>query len=242
MLRLLLCLLCFLPVTAFSDPSGTVRVVDGDTFDIGGTRVRLHAINAPEADERCSNGQGSDWACGAWVTGETRTLFEGRLARCQQTDVDRYGRVVATCDVAGRDMGEVLVSSGLAFAYRRYGMDYDLTEKQAVVAGRGLHGTALASQAALRVSKRPVARPVAEGAKTVIVPEKKKPPVFSLLRNAVNPACTIKGNISRYGGERIYHMPGQAYYDATRISIKQGERWFCTEAEARAAGWRKARK
>lgn len=50
--------------------------------------------------------------------------------------------------------------------------------------------------------------------------------------------CTIKGNISPDG--MIYHMPGQRDYSRTRISEKNGERWFCTEDEAVAAGWRRA--
>lgn len=53
-------------------------------------------------------------------------------------------------------------------------------------------------------------------------------------------ACTIKGNISTTG-ERIYHVPGGEYYGPTKISFLKGERWFCTEAEARAAGWRSSR-
>lgn len=53
--------------------------------------------------------------------------------------------------------------------------------------------------------------------------------------------CNIKGNISIDTGERIYHVPGQAGYSATRISLQYGERWFCSEAEARAAGWRRSR-
>jgi hypothetical protein len=52
--------------------------------------------------------------------------------------------------------------------------------------------------------------------------------------------CVIKGNISS-SGERIYHVPGQRYYDKTLINALQGERWFCTEQEAIAAGWRKAK-
>lgn len=52
--------------------------------------------------------------------------------------------------------------------------------------------------------------------------------------------CKIKGNISINSGERIYHMPGQENYSATKISPQYGERWFCSEAEARTAGWRKA--
>ena len=58
---------------------------------------------------------------------------------------------------------------------------------------------------------------------------------------AHQPGCDIKGNISINTGERIYHVPGQKYYDATVISPQYGERWFCSEAEARAAGWRRAK-
>ena len=50
----------------------------------------------------------------------------------------------------------------------------------------------------------------------------------------------IKGNISA-DGEKIYHVPGGAFYEQTVIDEKAGERWFCTEAEAVAAGWRKSR-
>ncbi|KKC39433.1 hypothetical protein WH87_04270 [Devosia epidermidihirudinis] len=52
--------------------------------------------------------------------------------------------------------------------------------------------------------------------------------------------CNIKGNINTRG-ERIYHVPGQRYYNDTKISASHGERWFCTEAEARAAGWRRSK-
>lgn len=56
------------------------------------------------------------------------------------------------------------------------------------------------------------------------------------------PGCNIKGNISINSGERIYHVPGQMYYSQTRIRMEYGERWFCSEEEARAAGWRRARR
>jgi hypothetical protein len=58
--------------------------------------------------------------------------------------------------------------------------------------------------------------------------------------NDVN-GCNIKGNISVTSGERIYHMPSQDYYDETRIDFSKGERWFCSEGEARSAGWRKSK-
>jgi hypothetical protein len=54
------------------------------------------------------------------------------------------------------------------------------------------------------------------------------------------PGCAIKGNISVTNGDKIYHVPGGKYYTATTIDPKYGERWFCTEAEAIANGWRKS--
>ena len=53
--------------------------------------------------------------------------------------------------------------------------------------------------------------------------------------------CRVKGNVSINGGERIYHVPGQLHYTETKIDARYGERWFCSEAEARSAGWRKSR-
>lgn len=63
----------------------------------------------------------------------------------------------------------------------------------------------------------------------------------SVTRSAVRVAgCNIKGNINDRG-EHIYHVPGQAYYSATRINPARGERWFCSEWQAWWAGWRKAK-
>ncbi len=56
----------------------------------------------------------------------------------------------------------------------------------------------------------------------------------------LNPNCHIKGNISVDTGERIYHVQGQEFYSRASIRPDQGERWFCTEEDAVAAGWRKA--
>lgn len=65
-----------------------------------------------------------------------------------------------------------------------------------------------------------------------------KPVILGILSPVTG--CNIKGNVSSDGGERIYHVPGQQYYDATKISPQYGEKFFCSEAEARKAGWRKS--
>ncbi len=49
--------------------------------------------------------------------------------------------------------------------------------------------------------------------------------------------CPIKGNINSKG-ERIYHAPWSPWYAKTKLSVEKGERWFCDEGEALAAGWR----
>ncbi len=207
-------LLC-LPTLAMAELRGPVIVIDADTIDVAGTRIRLHAIDAPELDQGCETEQGTTFDCGAWVTAQVRARFEGRQAVCTRRDTDRYGRTVATCAVGGEDMGREIVAEGWAFAYRRYGLDYDLEEKAAYVAGRGLHGLRVQSPAWFRKTR----------AKGRIPPD---------------PACRIKGNVS--GNGHIYHVPGQEYYEQTGINEARGERWFCSAAEARAAGWRPARR
>lgn len=200
---------------AMAGPEGRVSVVDADTIRLGGETVRLFGIDAPEVDQTCRRQDGTVWRCGAWARDEARRLFERRRAACAARERDRYGRIVATCTVEGRDMGEVLVSNGLARAYLRFSDRYAEVEKAAVVAGRGIFGSDMASPEAHRAQAQPA---------------RQQPPG----------GCVIKGNIS--GNGRIYHMPGQEHYDRTRIDTSRGERWFCTEAEAQAAGWRRARR
>ena len=55
-----------------------------------------------------------------------------------------------------------------------------------------------------------------------------------------NSDCQIKGNIN-FKGEKIYHNPGQQYYDKTQIDESAGERMFCSEKEAEDAGWRRSK-
>lgn len=216
MFRLIVLMLC-LTSPAMADVDGTVHVIDGDTFDVGGMRVRLHGIDAPEVDQTCTNPQQGDWDCGAFVRDEVRRRYGGRDATCQQIDIDRYGRIVGKCFVGGQDVGEDIVLDGWATAYREYSWDYDLAEKAAQVRDAGLWAGTMQSPSDYRASQR-VAAPVATP-------------------NDAN--CFIKGNIS--GSGQIYHMPHNRDYDKTRINEGRGERWFCSEADARAAGWRAAR-
>lgn len=205
----------FAATVAVAGPSGRVEVIDGDTIRVGGETVRLFAIDAPERDQTCTRPDGAVWRCGEWSRREVRDLYAGKRASCETVDIDRYGRTVARCSIGGADMGARIVSAGLARAYLRYSDLYLEIEKAAVVAGRGIFGSDMAAPEAFRSATRP---------------EPQSPPG----------RCVIKGNISSNG--RIFHVPGHENYEATRINTARGERWFCSEAEARAAGWRKARR
>ena len=56
------------------------------------------------------------------------------------------------------------------------------------------------------------------------------------MEQAAPNGCAIKGNVTAHG--RIYHMPWSPWYEQVKIEARKGKRWFCSEAEALAAGWR----
>jgi hypothetical protein len=85
-----------------------------------------------------------------------------------------------------------------------------------------------------------VAAAAAIGAAGIAVSGLTMDDIYAFASSGGRLTCRIKGNISATG-ERIYHVPGQRYYDATYIDTAAGEHWFCSEAEARAAGWRKSK-
>src|SRR3546814_1510321 len=98
---------------------GKASVIDGDTIEIHGTRIRLHGIDAPESDQLCVVRQ-QDVRCGQKAA---IALYErtGRATvSCEPTDRDRYGRVVSVCRAHGGDLNASMLMEGWAIAYRGY--------------------------------------------------------------------------------------------------------------------------
>ncbi len=197
--------------------SGLPHVIDGDSINIGDQRIRIHGIDAPEGRQTCVR-DGVTWLCGQEAGQRMRALVRGSEVRCEGIDQDRYGRIVAKCFAGGRDVGEAMVFEGMALAYRQYSTDYVQAEAMAKAARRGLWSGQFVEPWDWRRGKR-----------------------LATASANDNAACDIKGNISR-SGERIYHVPGGAYYGRTKIDRSKGKRMFCSEAEAREAGWRKSRR
>ena len=237
---LLLLLLANAPGTAATSnyEARVLKIEDGDTVTVvseAGRRlkVRLLGIDAPET--------------GQPFGAASRRVLSERLAggrvRIEQSGVDAYGRVLGRVLVPPRDCQACAatvdvnlsqIESGMAWWYRQYARDqrsadrkrYESAEARARLAKTGLWADSTPVPPWDWRHARKPARSSASTSRSASSP----PP----------PGCAIKGNISSTGA-RIYHVPGQRHYAGTRISRSQGERWFCTEREARAAGWRAAK-
>lgn len=190
-------------------------MIDGDTIDIAGQRIRIWGVDAFEAAQQCQRGN-ANTACGAQASQALSRLVEDQDVICVQRDIDRYGRIVAQCRVTEVDVGAYMVLAGHAVAFRRYALDYIHDEELARAAQVG----------AWRGSFTPPSDYRSTETNSIAAAQRTADPS--------NGACTIKGNINRRG-ERIYHLPSDPYYGRTNP-----EAMFCTEAEARAAGFRRA--
>ena len=236
-----------------------IKVKDGDSLVVrleggpAGARandleVRLHGVDAPEWQQ---------------AGGRAAKRFLERRVRGQRVEiapvtVDSYDRQIGVVAVAGVNVNAALVEAGHAWAYRRYlaevpGADELCRIEAAARDGRrGLWSQPPDSWVPpwlYRKTRGPDsgdirARSYAGETETdcrQAIPRARRPAAEPLAAAGDGPGgCRIKGNINTRG-ERIYHLPGSRWYADTRIDGRAGERWFCTEEEARAAGWRAAR-
>ena len=213
------------------------QFVDADTIGAGTTKIRLSGIDAPESDQRCLDSHGQLWSCGLQATSSLQAYSGNRPWTCQLSGFDRYGRRLGTCSVQGEDIGRWLVRNGWALAYRRYSTAYVEDEDYAREHQLGLWGGAFIAPWDWRHRDR---RTVVLGALTVPITAQAELLAPASAAQAPSPSCTNKGNVNRRG-ERIYHMPASVDYAMVNMAAPE-KRWFCTEDEAKAAGWRPARR
>ena len=193
---------------------GLARVIDGDTLEIAGQRVRLEGIDAPESAQSCAKADGAAWPCGHVAASALHALVAGKTVVCDRTGRDKYGRTLGLCFAEGDDINGALVRAGYAWAFVKFSQAYVAVEAQARAAKAGVWQGAAQAPWDFRHNEWQTAE--------VAAPQ----------------GCAIKGNISNKG--HIYHVPWSPWYERVTISQARGERWFCSEAEAMAAGWRAA--
>lgn len=207
--------------------AGVASVIDGDTIQIRGHLIRFSGIDAPESQQYCHDAKGFEYACGR----RSAEALDGFLSsskpvQCTFVSWDRVGRYVGRCARAdGSDVAGWQVENGQALDWPRYSHG----------AYAGLQAYAQAAKLGLWAGT--FQKPWDWRAQHTATKQQTSAPVFAL----GNSGCNIKGNISA-DGERIYHLPGQKFYTVTKISKARGEKWFCSEAEARAAGWRRSKR
>jgi len=230
---------------------GTVlSVTDGDTIKVqlssGPIRVRFHSIDAPEHDQ--------PW--GREARSALVSRLDGRQVELEVWTQDRYERLVATVYLGAENINAWMVQEGHAWAYRDYLKDPQYCQSEADARARHIGLWSLpsistyapwewrahqrdASKGFTDYSRETAANCIAamHGRRTESAGT--TPPMPPPVPSAPTTGCRIKGNISQSG--RIYHVPGSPSYDQTKIDESKGERWFCTEEEARAAGWRAPR-
>jgi len=194
---------------------GSARVVDGDTLHVAGERVRLEGIDAPEMAQTCPRRSTGTWACGKVAAQALATLIGKERVACESHGTDKYGRMLGVCFAGGRDINAEMVRNGLAWAFVKYSTRYVQEEAAARALAVGVWQAKAEPAWVYRQRRWAGAEQVAPR------------------------GCAIKGNVSANG--HIYHMPWSPWYGRVKVDERKGERWFCSESEALAAGWRPLR-
>jgi endonuclease YncB( thermonuclease family) len=200
-----------------------VRVIDGDTLQIDDHTLQLYGIDAPELGQYCQRGDDL-WACGleAAMFLQKTVEFEGPPIEClpwgeEPAEQDGSGLVIGVCQVGPKVVGLTMVRNGYAVALPESFPDYKEAEEQAQQAKLGLWQSDFVPPWEWREGKGPEVKS-SDWVRT----------------------CNIKGALGP-ADEPIYYVPTDAEYERVAIDPARGGQMFCSDEEARAAGWTRPR-
>lgn len=200
---------------------GRAEAIAGDILRIGKAEIRLEGIEAPEPLQRCSIPGNRRWRCGTAARRALARTLGHQLVSCRVSGTDETGRALGTCLAGDRDLAQALVRAGLAFAEAGLFSKYGSAEEEARAQKAGLWRGKAERPSEYR------ARIAEEMARAWEAAKQRAPR-----------GCPIKGRIA--SGRKYYVLPGTVDYRRTRIHTRRGERWFCSEKEALAAGWKRS--
>lgn len=169
-LSLLFIVFTFASPALSSEIAGRARVIDGDTFSIRKTRIRIAAIDACER-EQTGLKDGEIWPCGIEARRSLARMIDGRHVRCLQIDTDQYRRLVGQCFIDGDDIGLDMVKLGQAVLLLRYLppshplnlAEYHLAEDNARWLGRGVWAASVEPPAVYRRKRHAIQPTTASG-------------------------------------------------------------------------------
>jgi endonuclease YncB( thermonuclease family) len=118
--------------------TGVASVIDGDTIEVRGLRIRLEAIDALESGQTCTLPSGKLWRCARDAAFALSDKAGHTPVSCTVSGADRYGRYLATCFSGDIDLNGWMVRNGWAVAYRKYGTQYARQEAKARAEGLGI--------------------------------------------------------------------------------------------------------
>jgi Staphylococcal nuclease homologue len=183
----------------------------------------------------CLDVNGDPWTCGLAALDRLSSHVAGRAISCTSRGEDGYGRTLAVCSAGAENLNAWMVHEGWALAYVRYSREYVGDEAAARDGRKGMWAGAFIAPWNRRHRDKGT---IILGALSVPVAAQAKSLAPASSAAAPSPQCIIKGNVNRQG-ERIYHMPGQLAYAHINMEDRR-KRWFCSEYDAQAAGWRPA--
>jgi endonuclease YncB( thermonuclease family) len=188
-----------------------ISVVDGDTLQIGNGVYNLFGIDAPELGQFCY--QDGRWNhCGVTAAFELKKLLAfDKPLKCEPA-IRNPHRIVCHADKV--DVAIVLLKAGYAVAESESGTEYEEAEKSAREGNLGLWHMSFVSPWDWRHGRR-------------------LPGAAETMATA---GCPIKG-IAGAQGSRLYYVPTDAVYGKLRVDPERGDRTFCSDVEAREAGW-----
>lgn len=199
-----------------SQESVEVRVFDGNTIQIGNVVYNLVGIDVPELGQIC-DANGNIQRCGLNAAYQLRKMLDlGKTSlKCQRLDGEPSGSAaVASCALGEQDVSLAMLQGGHAVAKRDAPPSYVAAEAQAKEAGLGIWGSKFVPPAEWRQGRRLAVEDTEE-----------------------HEACVIKGISEK--GRRLYFGPLDDVYDKIDVAASPEGRTFCTEEEARLAGWRR---
>jgi endonuclease YncB( thermonuclease family) len=155
-----ICLLSLSRIAFADDLTGQASVIDGDTLDIHGSRIRIWGIDAPESDQLCRDEDSTQYRCGAKAANDLDAMIARRPVTCVDIDERSYNRVVAVCSVAGVDIADWLTRSGNALDWPKYSKGaYGDAQAEAKREGRGMWEGSFVEPWKYRACRRSGARP-----------------------------------------------------------------------------------